>query len=97
MAGICAAFADASKLERTIGISRQVQEVTEIMNGSINEMLATQDDLQVLEDKTDALASQAQNFQRSARRFSAVDAIPVSRYLCAAADARPCLALGCAV
>jgi len=36
------------------------------MNGSINELLASQDDLQVLEDKTDALASQAQRFQRNA-------------------------------
>jgi len=56
-----------SKHERAVVITRQVNEVTEILNGSINQMLATQDDLQVLEDKTDALASQAQNFQRSAR------------------------------
>ena len=69
MAEVCGAFADVSKLERTVGITRQVQEVTEIVNGSINELLATQDDLQVLEDKTDALASQAQNFQRIARRW----------------------------
>jgi len=66
MAGICSTFGDAASIERTVGISRQVQEVTEIMNGSINELLASQDDLQVLEDKTDALASQAQRFQRNA-------------------------------
>ena len=68
MLEVSGAFMDASKLERTVGITRQVQEVTEIMNGSINELLATQDDLQVLEDKTDALASQAQSFQRITRR-----------------------------
>jgi len=67
MSEVGAAFADVSKLERTVGIQRQVQEVTELVSGSINELLATQDNLQVLEDKTDALASQAQNFQRSAR------------------------------
>jgi hypothetical protein len=69
MAGICSTFGDAASIERTVGISRQVQEVTEIMNGSINELLASQDDLQVLEDKTDALASQAQRFQRNAHRL----------------------------
>lgn len=68
MGEVCSLYADPSCFERTIAISRQVQEVANIMSGSINEMLATQDDLQVLEDKTDSLASQAQNFQRSARR-----------------------------
>jgi len=67
MAEMCSTFADPASFERAIGINRQVLEVTEIMSGSINEMLATQDDLQVLEDKTDSLASQALNFQRSAR------------------------------
>lgn len=67
MAETCSEFADLSRLERTVGIRRQVQEVTEIVSGSINEMLSTQDNLQVLEDKTDTLASAAHNFQRQAR------------------------------
>ena len=126
MAEVCAAFADVSKLERTVGISRQVprtrtqrahasraqcsgcdpstrggafsrrpnpmpqvQEVTEIMNGSINEMLATQDDLQVLEDKTDALANQAQNFQRSARRWDEARHLPACLPACLPATCPP--------
>ena len=44
----------------------QVEEVKGIMHDSINEMLATRDNLEVLEDKTETLRSEAATFQRQA-------------------------------
>jgi vesicle-associated membrane protein 7 len=65
-AEICATYADAAAVDKTLGVLKQVEEVKGIMHDSINEMLATRDNLEVLEDKTEALRSEAATFQRQA-------------------------------
>ena len=63
---ICNTFADPAAVDKTVGVLKQVEEVKGIMHDSINEMLATRDNLEVLEDKTEAMNSQAATFQRQA-------------------------------
>ncbi len=65
-ADLCARFADASAMDTTLSVMREVDEVKGIMGDSINQLLATHDNLEVLEDKTDTLAAQSQAFQRKA-------------------------------
>ena len=63
---ICNTFADPAAVDKTVGVLKQVEEVKGIMHDSINEMLATRDNLEVLEDKTEGLRAEAATFQRSA-------------------------------
>lgn len=62
----CAAYADEAKADKTIRVMRQVDEVRDIMQESITEMLATRENLEVLEDKTLMLRTEAAGFQRRA-------------------------------
>eukprot|EP00321_Phaeocystis_globosa_P007061 CAMPEP_0118834996 /NCGR_PEP_ID=MMETSP1162-20130426/52379_1 /TAXON_ID=33656 /ORGANISM="Phaeocystis Sp, Strain CCMP2710" /LENGTH=235 /DNA_ID=CAMNT_0006766739 /DNA_START=28 /DNA_END=731 /DNA_ORIENTATION=+ len=66
LADVCTMFEDPAAVDKTIGVLRQVEEVKGIMHDSINEMLATRDNLEVLEDKSSTLRSEAATFQRQA-------------------------------
>jgi len=63
---VCCTFEDPAAVDKTIGVLQQVEEVKGIMHDSINEMLATRDNLEVLEDKTESLRTEAATFQRQA-------------------------------
>ena len=66
MTDVCTTFADPASVDRAIGVQRQVDDVKGIMSDSISEMLATRENLEVLEDKTENLRSEAAGFQRKA-------------------------------
>ena len=66
MTDVCTTFADPASVDKAIGVQRQVDDVKGIMSDSISEMLATRENLEVLEDKTENLRSEAAGFQRKA-------------------------------
>ena len=72
MSEVCGRFADASSVDKTLGVIRQVDEVRGIVGESIQALLATNENLEVLEDRADTLRSQASQFQKTARAVRVV-------------------------
>mmetsp|Transcript_12909 Transcript_12909/g.33629 ORF Transcript_12909/g.33629 Transcript_12909/m.33629 type:complete len:236 (-) Transcript_12909:262-969(-) len=66
MLELCTHYDDTARVDKTIAVIHQVEEVQNIMHDNIGQILATHENLEVLEDKTDALRSEAQTFQRQA-------------------------------
>jgi len=62
----CAQYSDAARVDKTTHLLREVTEVKGIVQDSLSDMLATRENLEVLEDKTVQLRSEAANFQRKA-------------------------------
>ena len=52
MAELCSKYADPSKVDKTLGVLKQVDEVRGIMGQSIQALLATNEALEVLEDRS---------------------------------------------
>lgn len=67
MSEVCSRFADAADVDRTISVLRDVDEVRGVMGEAIDSMLATHDNLEVLEDKSIELRHAGSSFARSAR------------------------------
>lgn len=63
---LCSRYADAASVDKATAALNQVDEVRGIVSDSIGQILATHENLEVLEDKTETLASQSQGFQRKA-------------------------------
>ncbi|KAG8458737.1 hypothetical protein KFE25_012935 [Diacronema lutheri] len=66
MLELCALYDDIARVDKTHGVQAQVDEVKGLMHENITHLLATHENLEVLEDKTDALRTEAQTFQRQA-------------------------------
>mmetsp|Transcript_14457 Transcript_14457/g.31000 ORF Transcript_14457/g.31000 Transcript_14457/m.31000 type:complete len:235 (+) Transcript_14457:1-705(+) len=66
LAEICSEFADPGRIDKTTNLLREVTEVKGILQDSLSDMLATRDNLEVLEDKTIRLRTEASTFQRKA-------------------------------
>ncbi|KAJ1639803.1 synaptobrevin-domain-containing protein [Pavlovales sp. CCMP2436] len=66
MLDLCALYDDIARVDKTHGVQAQVDEVKGLMHENITHLLATHENLEVLEDKTDALRTEAQTFQRQA-------------------------------
>ena len=64
---LCTRFADEASLDKALGVMRQVNEVKGIMAESVQALLQTNENLEVLEDRADTLKRQTQSFHRSAR------------------------------
>ena len=67
MEDLCRRYADAESVESTRRLMRDVDEVKGIVGESIQALLATNENLEVLEDRSEALRSQTSNFQKTAR------------------------------
>lgn len=66
MLELCSLYDDVARVDKTHGVQAQVDEVKGLMHENITHLLATHENLEVLEDKTDALRTEAQTFQRQA-------------------------------
>lgn len=66
MLELCTHYDDVTRVDKAVGVIHQVEEVQNIMHENISQILATHENLEVLEDKTDALRNEAQTFQRQA-------------------------------
>lgn len=63
---LCTLYDDVARVDKAHGVQAQVDEVKGLMAQNISQLLSTHENLEVLEDKTDALRSEAQTFQRQA-------------------------------
>jgi len=66
LAEIASVYADPASIDKTTSLLRQVGDVKGIMEDAVQDLLATRENLEVLEDKTFQLRSEAANFQRKA-------------------------------
>lgn len=64
LADVCERFADPSSFDRVLSCTREVDDVRGILHGTLNQMLATTHNLEVLEDKTEELRDQGRTFQK---------------------------------
>ena len=67
MAELCTKFADAASVDKTLGLMREVDEVKGIVGETVQHLLATHENLEVLEDRSEQLKAQTQTFQRTVR------------------------------
>jgi len=67
MTELCTRYADAASIDKTLGVLRDVDEVQGIVGDSIRHMLATHENLEVLEDRADTLREQASTFHKVSR------------------------------
>ena len=51
MADVCERFEDPASFDRVLSCTKEVDEVTSILHGTVNQMLSNVDNLEVLEDK----------------------------------------------
>ena len=66
MSELCGRFADAASADKTLGVIKQVDEVKGIVGESIQALLATHENLEVLEDRSEALRSATQTKRTAA-------------------------------
>jgi hypothetical protein len=67
MAELCTKYADAAAIDKTLNVMTQVDDVKGIVGESIQHLLATHENLEVLEDRSEALREQASTFHKKAR------------------------------
>ena len=72
MSELCGRFADASKNDKTLRVMKEVDEVKEVVGESIQHLLATHENLEVLEDRSEQLVAQTQQFQRTTKAVRVV-------------------------
>eukprot|EP00316_Scyphosphaera_apsteinii_P013509 CAMPEP_0119312710 /NCGR_PEP_ID=MMETSP1333-20130426/26966_1 /TAXON_ID=418940 /ORGANISM="Scyphosphaera apsteinii, Strain RCC1455" /LENGTH=206 /DNA_ID=CAMNT_0007317367 /DNA_START=29 /DNA_END=646 /DNA_ORIENTATION=+ len=63
---VASRFEEPASVDKATHLLREVGEVKDIMQDSIQDLLATRENLEVLEDKTIQLRSEAATFQRKA-------------------------------
>lgn len=66
MVEICEQFADPASFDRVLACNREVDDVKGILHGTLNQLLATHEHLEVLEDKAEELKEQGRTFQKCA-------------------------------
>jgi hypothetical protein len=72
MADLCTSYDDVARVDKTAGVQAQVDEVKGLMHENISHLLSTHENLEVLEDKTESLRTEAQTFQRQATSLKRV-------------------------
>lgn len=70
LAELCGKYDDVAAVEATVRVKREVDEVKEILHGTVNDMLATRENLEVLEDKADDLLNMGEQFHRQGRHHN---------------------------
>ena len=70
MTELCTQYADPANADKTLGLIRQVDDVKGVMNETVQHMLATHENLEVLEDRSELLREQASTFQRTSRQVA---------------------------
>lgn len=69
---LCSRYAEASSVDTTLRVLGQVDEVRGIMGESIQSLLHTHENLEVLEDRSEALRDNAKTFRKTARAVKTV-------------------------
>ena len=67
MTELCTKYADAGSIDKTLGLIREVDSVKGIVSETVQRLLNTHENLEVLEDKSEQLKAQTQTFQKIAR------------------------------
>ena len=65
MAELCSRYADAASVDKTLSVTRQVHEVRGIVGETIQALLASQENLEVLEDRSEVLRDQSRAFKKT--------------------------------
>jgi len=72
MTELCTKYADAASMDKTLGLMREVDGVKGIVSETVQHLLATHENLEVLEDRSEMLKAQVQTFQKSVREVKVV-------------------------
>lgn len=67
-----ARFSDPASVDKTLSVTRQVGEVRGIVGETIAALLSSQENLEVLEDRSEALREQAQTFKKTSTAVKVV-------------------------
>jgi len=72
MVELCTKYADAASVDKTLGLIREVDGVKGIVSETVQHLLSTHENLEVLEDRSEALKAQTQTFHKSSRAVKVV-------------------------
>eukprot|EP00163_Fabomonas_tropica_P009514 TRINITY_DN1932_c0_g1_i1.p2 TRINITY_DN1932_c0_g1~~TRINITY_DN1932_c0_g1_i1.p2 ORF type:complete len:227 (+),score=38.48 TRINITY_DN1932_c0_g1_i1:337-1017(+) len=66
---ICGKYDNPANVDKISGVLAQVEDVKGVMHDNINQILATHDDLEVLQDKTENMRHEAHVFQKQSTQL----------------------------